>query len=267
MLLEHVAAILFFVCIAISLVAWIGVSFYRSPYNVRQSIIYFVNVLLTRLLWRTEVPRKLPVGENQGVVLFCNHRSTIDPCFLQLAAQRVVHWLVADEFGNFFLIAKLLRFLEIIEVRRSGRDTAAMKKAIRYVSEGRALGIFPEGRINMSDDFMMPIRPGAIAIALKGKVPIVPVYIHGSPYGGTPLSPLRMPARVVVRFGEPIDLSPYYDQGHRECMAEIATRCAKEIAKLAGIIDFEPKLAGRNWKPSDEEVAELNSIARRKMGG
>jgi hypothetical protein len=34
---------------------------------------------------------------------------------------------------------------------------------------------------------------------------------------------------------------------------------AKEIARLAGQEDFEPQLAGRRWKPTDEEL--VTSIA------
>ena len=49
--------------------------------------------------------------------------------------------------------------------------------------------MLPEGRINTTDEFMLPVRPGAIVVALKAGAPIVPCYIEGAPYRGNPLEP------------------------------------------------------------------------------
>lgn len=257
--------ILLFLFVAIAAIASVCYYFYQSPYNIHQTFYALINRCVVRFLWRGSEPPELPVPRDQGVVLFSNHRSSVDPCFIQVSANRIVHWLVAEDFKSRPFIKMALEYLQVIEVKRNGQDTAAMKKAIRYVKEGRAVGIFPEGRINMSDEFMMPILAGAVIIALKGRVPIVPVYIEGSPYGGSALSPFFMRAKVTVRYGKPIDLSKYYgSKDLRNAMGEIAIQCAKEVAKLAGHLEFEPQLAGKNWRPGEEEITELNSQARRK---
>lgn len=255
----------FFLIILIAAITGIAIWFRRSPYNGVQTVLCFICLLLTKFLWRTTSPKSLPVPENSGVVLFSNHRSSVDPFYIQQGANRLVHWMVAEDFGRSGLISFILDSMEVINVSRSGQDTAALKQGIRCVKRGGALGIFPEGRINMGDDFMMPVRPGAVAIALKGRVPILPVFIEGSTYGGFALSPFLMPTRVIVHFGKPIDLSPWYDRNHKESLGEIALLCAKEICKLAGREDFEPTLAGRDWKPSKEEIDELNAKARREQ--
>jgi 1-acyl-sn-glycerol-3-phosphate acyltransferase len=112
------------------------------------------------------------------------------------------------------------------------------------------LGMFPEGRINRTDQTLLPGRPGAALIALKARVPVVPCYISGSQFNGSIVGSLLLPAKVHVKVGEPIDLSPYYGRERdREVLRELTRRFLKEIARLAGDNDFEPQLAGRFYKP------------------
>ena len=85
-------------------------------------------------------------------------------------------------------------------------DTAATKQAIRYTERGDLVGMFPEGRINTTGDLMLPGRPGAILVALKAGVPIVPCYITGSPQKGSVFSSFVTFTRVRMKIGAPIDL-------------------------------------------------------------
>ena len=92
-------------------------------------------------------------------------------------------------------------------------------------------------------------------MALKARVPIIPVWIAGSPYDGTPVGPLKMRAHVRVKIGPTIDISPYVGREKEEGVTqEITLRVLKELAKLAGHPDFQPQLAGRRWKPGDEAI-------------
>ena len=115
--------------------------------------------------------------------------------------------------------------------------------------------MLPEGRINTTDKFMTPVRPGAILIALKGQAPIVPCYIEDAPYGGKVWSPFLMRAKTRVRYGDPIDLSPYYGQVKDDAVVrKLLIECVTAIAKLAGQDDFTPELAGRKWKPGHTDA-------------
>jgi 1-acyl-sn-glycerol-3-phosphate acyltransferase len=227
---------------------------YRTPYAPRESLILFVTLLLTRVLWRARVP-PLPLGPGQGGVLVSNHRSSIDPFFIQIVAGRYVHWMVAREYCEHPAFGWFLRMTRAIPTGRGGIDTAATKAAIRLASQGELVGMFPEGRINVTDQLMLPGRPGALLVALKACVPVVPCYIEGSPYGGTAWSPFFMRARVTVRFGEPIDLTEFYGrEGESGVIGALLMEVMSEIARLAGRSDFQPCLAGRKWKPTSEEL-------------
>lgn len=243
-----VLATIWFVMLYVVIVAVAVWSIRRSPYTPPQSLLYFVAFLLARLLWRASTPERLPVDRHQGAVIIANHRSSVDPFFIQLVAGRVVHWMVATDFFGHPLIGRFLKFCQSIPTRRTGVDTAATKSAIRYAQQGGVIGMFPEGRINRSDEFMLSVRPGAIVIALKARVPIIPCYIDGSPYNGTAVGPLMMPARVRLVLGAPIYLDDYYGREQdKEAVAEATSRCVQAIAKLAGRAEFQPELAGRQW--------------------
>ncbi|MEQ8787611.1 MAG: lysophospholipid acyltransferase family protein [Pirellulaceae bacterium] len=247
--------------------AWRGIV--RSPYRPGESLLYFGDVLLTRLLWRTTAPARLPLADHQGAVLVCNHRSSVDPFFLQLAARRRVHWMVAREFCEHPAFAWFLNACQVIPVRRTGADTAATKAAIRLVREGGLVGMFPEGRINMTDRFMLPCRPGAAIIAQRAEAPLVPCYIAGSPYDRVPWSPFFMPARVRVSIGAPIDVArPVGPHGEEASAAELIAQCVRKIAELAGREEFTVELAGRQWRPTPAQLeADMRAAADRKRVG
>jgi 1-acyl-sn-glycerol-3-phosphate acyltransferase len=80
-------------------------------------------------------------------------------------------------------------------------------------------------------------------------VPVIPCYIKGAPYGGSAFSSFWMTAKTDVWVGEPIDLSPYYDQANnRSVQEDLTRRFLTEIARLAGHDNYEPQIAGRHWK-------------------
>jgi 1-acyl-sn-glycerol-3-phosphate acyltransferase len=231
---------------------WAVLEIRRSPFSPAQTVMAGINYLLTRLLWRTQVSGRLPLAAQQGGVIVCNHRASIDPTFIQLVAHRKVHWMVAKEYWESRLFGWFLRLCEVIPVRRGAVDMAATKLAIDYAQRGDLVGVFPEGRINVTPQLLLPGRPGAAWIALKARVPVIPCFVSGSPYDGSPCGSLFMPARVHLVIGPPIDLSAYYGrEKDREVLQELTRRFLIEIAKLGGHPDFQPQLAGRFSPPAN----------------
>ncbi len=221
-------------------------------FTMTQRLLMLFAASLLRFKWKTRYNRPMPRPRDTGAVFIANHRSSIDPIYLQVQADRPMHWMVAKEYCNLPKFRWFLRQCEVIPTNRGGIDTAATKAAIRLASEGGFVGMFPEGRINTTEDFMLPCRPGAILVALKARVPIIPCYIEGSPYDGTASSPLRMRARVEVKFGDPIPLDEYFERrDETDMVREVTLKCLRAIAQLAGRDDFEPTLAGRHWMPAD----------------
>ncbi|HUT09674.1 MAG TPA: lysophospholipid acyltransferase family protein [Thermoguttaceae bacterium] len=235
------------------MVAWVVVRLRRSPFTPAQALLYGLNYLIVRIVWRTEIGGRVSLPPGEGAVIVCNHRCPLDPSFIAPIAGRVVHWMVAREYVEHPILGWLLRTCEVIPVNRGGIDTAATKLAIRYAREGGLVALFPEGRINVTDRLLLPGRAGAAMIALKARVPVVPCYVHGAPYDGTPLGCVLMPAKVRLTVGRPIDVSEYAGrENDRQGLEDLTKRILVEIARLAGQADFQPELAGR-WPARDLE--------------
>lgn len=230
----------------------------RSYYTLPQAVMYFVNIVVTTLMWRVRVSGKLPLEPGKAAVIVSNHISGIDPLLIQRTTDRCVHWMVAKEYMNHPAMAWGFRILQVISVNRGGVDTAATKQAIRLLEQGEPVGMFPEGRINTDpkETLLLPGRPGAAWVALRSRVPVIPCYVAGAPYNGTALGSFLIPAHARVIVGQPIDISEFYERADdREVQEELTKRFLKEIAKLAGHEEFEPMLAGRRWK-NEEGSAE-----------
>jgi 1-acyl-sn-glycerol-3-phosphate acyltransferase len=243
--------------VAAALALWAIVAWRRTYYNLSQAFLYFINVLITSVMWRVKVCGSLPVKPGQPAVIVSNHISGIDPLIIQRTTNCCVHWMVAKEYVDHPAMAWAFRILQVIPVNRGGVDTAATKQAIRLLQNGEPVGMFLEGRINTktNETLLLPGRPGAAWVALRARVPVIPCYVEGAPYNGTALGSFLMRARARVVVGKPIDIFEHYDQADdREVQEALTLRFLKAIAKLAGHDEFEPKLAGRHWK-SDQEVA------------
>src|SRR6266404_3722547 len=119
---------------------------YRSTFV--QGFLLGLNAVFNRLRWHTRVDRPMPIAPGQGAIIIANHRSGFDPMFLQAAAPRMIHWMVAKEYCVNHWLAFFFRAIESIPAGRGGIDTAAVKQAIRLAGGGKLVGMMPEGRIN-----------------------------------------------------------------------------------------------------------------------
>jgi 1-acyl-sn-glycerol-3-phosphate acyltransferase len=262
LLASQIVAISLGVLLALALAVFAVIWHYVRTYGLTfaEAFLYFLNVLLTRTLWRTTVEGEIKLNPGQGAVFVANHKSPIDPLYLQMLIPRAMHWMIAKEYVEARFIGWPLRVAGAIPVNRRGIDTAATKLAIRYAEAGEMVGIFPEGQINTTDEFMRAGRPGAALVALRARVPVIPCYIEGAPNGRHILSPFYTPARVKVRIGEPIDLAEYYEREDEEgILEEMTRRFLRAIADLAGVHDFEPQIAGRRWKKHDDSPEDVEA--------
>ncbi len=215
----------------------------RSPFSPAQSLFYALNYILVRCLWRTRIIGAPAVPPDRGAIFVCNHRCPLDPAFIALSVPRVIHWMVAREYYEYPPFRPVLQLCGAIPVRREAVDLAATKAAVAVLRQGGLVGILPEGRINDTAELLLPGQLGAAWLALRTGVPIVPCYIQGAPYDGTTLGCLLTPAKVTLRIGQPIDVSPYLARrGDREVLEELTRRLLCAIAELAGRPDYQPQI-------------------------
>ena len=172
------------------------------------SLLWWLNRGYCAAMHRLILLNDPPLPDRGAAILVANHTSGVDNFVLQAASRRVLGFVIAQEFYDSPVIGIMCRLIRCIPVRRDGRDIAATRAALRALSEGRVLPIFPEGRITpKSGREFGPGKPGAAFLALRSGVPVVPAYIRGTPECRTVWEAGRTPSRTVVLFGPPVDLA------------------------------------------------------------
>jgi 1-acyl-sn-glycerol-3-phosphate acyltransferase len=177
----------------------------------------------------TEILDRFPAGT--GVLLCPNHVSDADPAAVYWGLGRPAWYMAKSELFSVPVLGALMRFFQAFPVKRDTADRAALKRAEELLKEGKMVVIFPEGGGNF-DNTLQPLHPGALLIAMKTRVPVIPVAMKNTalvwPYGKLKLQ--RTPQPVEVIFGEPLDLSDLYD---KRGATELATqRLTETLAKM-----------------------------------
>jgi len=150
-----------------------------------------------------------------GFILCANHVSNRDPFYLAIRVPgRHVHYMAKAELFKFKPVAAFLRALDAFPVDRGHNDMSAVRTALKVLTDGHALGIFPQGT-RSKDNTPTPMFSGTSLFALRTGLPVIPAYIGG---------PYRLFRRMRVRFGKPVDLSAFGRRMDGETLKQ-ATAC------------------------------------------
>ncbi|MGH2459581.1 MAG: lysophospholipid acyltransferase family protein [Chloroflexota bacterium] len=138
----------------------------------------FTTRLLARALSRVEVRGLDNLPPTGPVILAPNHLHIADPPILGAFLPRKIFFMAKQEAWNHSFMGLLSRWFEAFPVRRGEVDLAAYRHALKILSDGQVLGIFPEGH-RSRDGHLQTGQPGAIILAQRSGAPIVPVAIYG----------------------------------------------------------------------------------------
>lgn len=140
------------------------------------------------------------------VLIASNHQSFLDPPLIgNLYKTEMVYFARKTLFKGFG--KWLYPQWNAIPIDQEKPDTSSMKAAIRKLKEGWRVLVFPEGQRTLNGE-INEAAPGIGMIAAKAGVPIQPVRIFGAdkalPRGSGKISL----ARITVKVGPPILLTP-----------------------------------------------------------
>ncbi|MGB3684042.1 MAG: lysophospholipid acyltransferase family protein [Rubrobacteraceae bacterium] len=159
----------------------------------RQVVLFLGRILLgLRLHGEDRTPRQGPL------VLAANHTRYLDPVFVCMAAPRRVQWMAKKEI----FIPGLRRFFSLLgafPVDREAGGRSALRNAMKLLSEGWALGIFPEGTHKKTEK-TRDAKSGVSLLAVRGGARITPIHLGKVP---TPLGRFRG-ERLHIHVGDPL---------------------------------------------------------------
>ena len=164
--------------------------FVRKLVKVTLGVVY-------RIAFRVKITGQVP--DEGAYVLCCNHINYLDAAAIVLFNKRKVNFVAKEDLFQHGILMWLGHLFDVIPIKRDMQDIDAMKRCLKVLKNGELLGIFPEGtRKGMEKN--MKAKNGAAFMAMKAKVKVIPIGIHGT---------FKPFSKVYMNYGEPIDLSGY----------------------------------------------------------
>jgi len=146
-----------------------------------------------------------------GVCLFvANHTSSVDAPAVVGAIPRRIAILLKESLFKWPIVGQAFRSAHFIPVNRSAHESAvvSVEKATEALRAGQSFLIYPEGT-RSADGRLQRFKKGAVVMAIKAGVPIVPIVCSGAHKIMGKRSLVIHPGEIVVEFLDPIDSSKY----------------------------------------------------------
>lgn len=167
-------------------------------------MIYIIKYLIRfyyKIFFNVTVIGEEHLPKDTGYVICANHISQHDPTVYASNVKKLFYALGKKELFKSKITKLLFQTMNTIPVDRDKIDISAMKKSLRILKKEKAgLLIFPEGTRNFGIN-PLPVTPGVAMLAIKAKVPVVPVSID---------STYKVFSKVNITIHKPIDLSEFY---------------------------------------------------------
>ena len=240
------------------------------PRQERTGIFRVLEVTVVPLLWLlTGIERQgtANIPRSGGFVIAPNHTSNLDPIVVGAAVYkggRSPHFLGKASLWKVVIVRSLLKATRQIPVYRGAvtRENDPLRSAMAAVrDDGRGVIVYPEGTLTRDPD-LWPMRgkTGAVRLAIATGVPLIPAAQWGTERLLPPYARFIHPIprkRIVVRFGEPVDLSAYAGRNlDGKTLMEATDLVMSAITALVAELRAETPPA-TYWDPADHGQTEF----------
>ena len=176
---------------------------------------------------QVEGMENLEVGK--PYIFAANHQSQFDIFALDGYLLVDFRWLAKKELLRIPLVGFAMKLAGTVFIDRSrGRQALkSLAEAAQRIADGTSVVIFPEGTRSV-DGRLQPFKSGAMYLAIKSGVDIVPMSISGGfeilPKGNF----LTRPGQLRIRIGEPVASSDY-SQKQKQELADVLHEKVEEL--------------------------------------
>jgi 1-acyl-sn-glycerol-3-phosphate acyltransferase len=170
-----------------------------------RGVMFFVRAVGVRV--RIAGTERIP----SGTCLFvANHTSAADAPAVVGAIPRRIAILLKKSLFAYPIVGQAFHLAHFIPVDRSKQDSAiaSLEKAIEAMRAGQSFLIYPEGT-RSPDGRLQEFKKGAVVMAIKAGVPIVPIACSGAQRIMRKRSLEIHAGEILVEFLAPIDASQY----------------------------------------------------------
>ncbi|NMA35116.1 MAG: 1-acyl-sn-glycerol-3-phosphate acyltransferase [Clostridiaceae bacterium] len=190
---------------------------------MRKFLLTLTKIVLS-ILFRVEVIDRHKVPREGPALLCASHNTMLDMFFLGFRLKRWIYWMAKEELFRNPLAAYVLKKLGAFPVRRGTADIGSIKNAYKLLEENKIVGIFPQGTRIKSSKRTYPVKSGAVMIAAKAGVPIIPATVCGS---------YRPFSKIKVIYGDPYYIEKKGDRLSKEDLSEMSRDIMRRVHDLA----------------------------------
>ncbi|MBM7587010.1 1-acyl-sn-glycerol-3-phosphate acyltransferase [Bacillus pakistanensis] len=143
---------------------------YSFIYRLAKSVMTLFGGKLT-VMNRERLPK------DGSYVIVCNHSTWLDVLFLAFSVwPRNVHYMAKQELFQLMILKHLLPKIHAFPVNRENPGPSVLKTPLKLLRSGHVVGIFPTGTRTEED---LALKRGAVTIAYKASVPLIPAKYDG----------------------------------------------------------------------------------------
>jgi len=182
-----------------------------NPLDKKSVRLGYAKRLLGKLKIDVTVENEEKLPKDGQFLLISNHRGIIDPLIVELALKETNIfglWISKKELYKSPFFGMFVRNAGAILLDREKSQMSGFFSDIKKeVKKGSSIFIFPEGTRNKSEKDLIEFKEGFRIIALKNRLPILPVYIrtHTDEVLGTSLDEKNTYQTVTIEIGDMIN--------------------------------------------------------------
>jgi 1-acyl-sn-glycerol-3-phosphate acyltransferase len=200
--------------------------------------------IVARSLWRVRIRGLENVPRSGPFVLAPVHRSNVDFMIAGCLVRRRIRYMGKDSLWRHRWSAKLFDSLGAFPVRRGTPDRDALRTCEAALAAGEPVVLFPEGTRQSGPD-VKPLFEGAVFVAARAGVPIVPVGIGGSEWAMPKGTRMPRPVRIAAVVGAPLPPPPR-SEGGRVSRRAVTVLTGELHGELQRLFDEALRDAGRS---------------------
>jgi 1-acyl-sn-glycerol-3-phosphate acyltransferase len=198
---------LYIIVVGIPLLLWTVIS--RNPGALYWGGVKGVMVFVRSVGVKVKVSgtERIPGG---ACLFVANHTSSSDAPAVVGAIPRRIAILLKKSLFKYPIVGQAFTLAHFIPVERGDHESAiaSLEKATEAIRGGQSFLIYPEGT-RSPDGRLQEFKRGAVVMAIKAGVPIVPMVCAGAQKVMKKRSLVIHPGLITVEFLAPIDASAY----------------------------------------------------------
>ena len=165
------------------------------------------------------------------LIITPNHQTYADPVLVTIPVRRRVYYMAWNRLFEIPGFSWFIRRLRAFPVRIDSADPTSMREAVRVLTAGHVLMVFPEAertRTGRVERFKL----GAFRLATTLGVPVLPVTIAGGHESWPPAQMLPRRGHIVITYHPPLKPDPSLEP--RQAATALAQRARAIIAGALG---------------------------------